>query len=230
VTLSSGGVLSGTPTQSGSFPITVTATNGVSPDATQGFTLTVNGVSPAITSVNKTTFTQGHSGTFTVTATGYPVPTFSELGTLPSGITLSSAGVLSGTTDQSGSFPITITATNGWAPDATQSFTLTVTMLFQVTTATLPNATPGQAYGPVPLDSIGSGPNARLKWKKAASLPTGLKVSSTGGLSGVPSLKLPHGSNLPVDLQVTELVVTIQNGKKIKTKTTALKILTLHIN
>ena len=124
------GVLSGTPAAGtgGSYPITITATNGVGPDATQNFTLTVD-QAPAITSGNSTTFTVGAAGTFTVTATGYPAPTFSETGTLPTGVTLNSTtGVLSGTpaAGTGGRYPITITATNGVAPDATQSFTLTV--------------------------------------------------------------------------------------------------------
>ena len=42
------------------------AGNGVSPDATQTFTLTVN-EAPAITSANSTTFTVGTAGSFTVT-------------------------------------------------------------------------------------------------------------------------------------------------------------------
>jgi hypothetical protein len=36
------GALSGTPTATGTFPITFTASNGVSPNAVQSFTLTVN--------------------------------------------------------------------------------------------------------------------------------------------------------------------------------------------
>ena len=122
------GVLAGTPTESGVFPITITASNGVGTDATQSFTLTVSGPTsaPTITSAASTAFTEGSAGTFTVTATGSPAPTFAETGTLPTGVTLSSAGVLSGTPTQSGSFPIMITASNGISPDATQSFTLTV--------------------------------------------------------------------------------------------------------
>jgi hypothetical protein len=42
VTLASSGVLSGTPEQDGTFSIVVTAANGVSPDATQDFTLLVS--------------------------------------------------------------------------------------------------------------------------------------------------------------------------------------------
>ena len=122
------GVLAGTPTVSGSFPITITANNGVGTPATQSFTLTVNGTgtAPTITSLASTTFTKGTAGTFTVTATGSPAPTFTETGALPSGVTLTAGGLLSGTPTVTGSFPITITAANGVTPNATQSFTLTV--------------------------------------------------------------------------------------------------------
>src|SRR6266849_5519927 len=125
-------VLSGTPTVSGTFPITFTATNSTLPNATQSFTLTVNpapivGVAPAITSLISTTFTVGTAGTFTVTATGTPAPTLSETGSLPAGVTFNTTThVLSGTPTVSGTFPITFTATNGTLPNAMQSFTLTV--------------------------------------------------------------------------------------------------------
>jgi hypothetical protein len=122
------GVLSGTPAAGtgGTYTLHFTAHNGVGSDANQTFTLTV-GQAPAITSANNTTFTQGSAGTFTATATGFPNPTFSETGVLPFGVTFTSAGVLSGTPTVFGSFPITITASNGVGTAATQSFTLTVT-------------------------------------------------------------------------------------------------------
>ena len=231
VTLNGGGVLSGTPTQSGSFPITITATNTVLPDAMQDFTLTVtpSGIAPIITSANQSTFTQGQPGIFTVSAMGSPSPTFSETGTLPSGITLSSAGLLSGMTTQSGSFHFTIDATNGVSPDATQSFTLTVTQLFQIYTSSLSNATPGVAYGPMQLQEIGQAAGATLKWKKAGTLPKGLKVVG-GYLEGTPSLKLAHNLNLSVPVQVTEKWVAISGRIKTKHSMTVTKILILHIN
>jgi hypothetical protein len=68
------------------------------------------------------------AGSFTVTATGFPAPTFTKTGTLPAGVTLTSTGKLSGTpvAGAAGSYPITITASNGVGSNATQSFTLTV--------------------------------------------------------------------------------------------------------
>ena len=86
------------------------------------------GIAPTFTSANSTTFTVGTAGNFNVAANGAPGPTFSFTGTLPTGVTLSAAGVLSGTpaAGTGGTYPITITANNGIAPNAMQSFTLTV--------------------------------------------------------------------------------------------------------
>ncbi|MEP7284192.1 MAG: putative Ig domain-containing protein [Chloroflexota bacterium] len=123
------GVLSGTPpTSTGSpFAITITATNGTLPDATQSFTLTVT-QAPVFTSANMTTFHVGTAGTFTVTATGNPTPTFSATG-VPSWATFNpTTGILSGKPLNSvGSpFAVTLTAANGVLPNTTQNFTLTV--------------------------------------------------------------------------------------------------------
>ena len=129
--------LSGTPTARGTYPLTLTAANGVLPNATQSFTLTVNQATqaPAITSGTSTTFTVGQLGSFTVTTTGSPTPTVSESGALPSGVTFTDNGngtaTLSGTPTAAGTYPLTLTAANGVLPNATQSFTLTVNQATQ---------------------------------------------------------------------------------------------------
>jgi hypothetical protein len=62
-----------------------------------------------------------------VRATGAPAPTLSESGALPSGIAFTPAtGLLAGTPTNTGTFALQLTAKNGVAPDATQSFTLSV--------------------------------------------------------------------------------------------------------
>ncbi len=114
--------------------------------ASTGVSHTVN-QAPTITSANSTTFTQGTFGNFPVTATGFPSTfTFSFSGTLPTGVTLSSAGVLSGAPTASGSFPITITASNGISPSGTQSFTLKVN---PSATSALKFSPPTLAFGTV---------------------------------------------------------------------------------
>ena len=93
----------------------------------------VQGQAPGFTSASSATFVEGVPGSFEVTATGAPEPTFSAIGPLPAGVAFEDAtGHLSGTPRTSGRFPITITATNGNGPAATQRFTLTVTGLLSV--------------------------------------------------------------------------------------------------
>ncbi len=126
--------LAGTPNPGtgGIYNLVFAASNGFAAGegspvgATQNFTLTVN-EAPAITSANSVTFTEGNFGTFTASATGFPAPTLSATGALPSGVTFTN-GVLSGTPNAgtAGNYPITITASNGVGSDAQQSFTLTV--------------------------------------------------------------------------------------------------------
>jgi hypothetical protein len=82
---------------------------------------------PVMTSSDHTTFAKGSPGTFTVHATGLPAPTYTETGVLPAGVTLDPAsGVLSGSAQTDGVFPVTMRAHNSSGPDAIQAFTLTV--------------------------------------------------------------------------------------------------------
>src|SRR5205814_606233 len=131
--------LSGTPVagSEGVYFLTITAANGTLPNAVQLFTLTVRDTAPvlhapAIISPASTTFTAGTEGTFTVHTTGVPTATLSLTGTQPSWLSFidntDGTATLTGIPDpgSNASYAFTITATNGVAPDATQSFTLFV--------------------------------------------------------------------------------------------------------
>ncbi len=191
VTLSSGGLLSGTPAAGtgGTYSIEIDATNGISPDGTQSFTLTVD-QAPVITSANSTTFVVGSSGSFTVTtATGtYPATTtFSETGALPSGVTLSSGGLLSGTpaAGTGGTYSIVIDAGNGVSPDGTQNFTLTVDQAPVITCANSTTFTVGASGSFTVTTAVGTNPNATFT--ETGALPSGVTLSSSGLLSGTPA-------------------------------------------
>jgi hypothetical protein len=198
------GALSGTPAANtgGTYPITITAHNGIGADATQSFTLTVD-QAPVITSGNSTTFSVGSNGTFTVKATGFPVPTFSETGALPAGVTLNSTtGVLSGTpgAGTQGSYPITITAQNGTAPNATQGFTLTVNLAPVITSANNTTFAVGVG-GTFTVTATGS---PAPTFSETGALPSGVTLNSTTGvLSGTPAAGT--GGSYPI-------TITAQNG------------------
>ncbi len=129
--------LGGVPTSTGTYALTITATNSQG-TATQEFTLKVGtDVPSAITSTNTITFKLQTAGTFTVTATGSPTPKLSEAGALPNGVTftdnLNGTATVAGTPTVDGSYPFTITASNGFGTNATQKFYLVVSRTSETT-------------------------------------------------------------------------------------------------
>jgi hypothetical protein len=138
----------------GLVPVSATfaGTGSLTPaTATDSFAVTAatvvgGGAAPAITSAASTTFTVGTAGSFAVVATGSPAPTLAESGPLPSGVTFDpGTGLLAGTPAAGtvASYPITLTAANGVAPDATQTFTLHVVKANTTTTLAAVPAHPG---------------------------------------------------------------------------------------
>ncbi len=127
LSLSSGGVLSGTPTGFGTFTFTVKAadTNGCMGD--RQYTLPI---CPIIT-VNPATLPNGTVGmpyNQTLTATGGAAPySFAvTAGALPPGLSLSSAGQLSGTPSTGGTFNFTVTVTDASGCTGTRNYGLTI--------------------------------------------------------------------------------------------------------
>ena len=181
--------LAGTPAAGtgGVYTVQITASNGVGTNAAQSFTLTVNQAT-AITSASSTTFTAGTAGSFAVTATGYPAPTFTEIGALPTGVTLTSAGVLSGApaAGTGGVYTIQITASNGVGTNAVQSFTLTVGQAPAITSAASTTFTTSAA-GSFTVTTTGY-PASTLS--ESGTLPTGITFTSNGNgtatLAGAP--------------------------------------------
>lgn len=202
------GTLAGTPAAGtgGSYPITLTASNGVSPDATQSFTLTVT-EAPSITSADHATFTAGSAGTFTVTTTGHPGASLSESGALPSGVTFTDNGdgtaTLAGTpgAGTGGTYAITITASNGVSPDATQSFTLTVGQAPAITSADHTTFSAGSA-GSFTVTSTGFGTPAL---SESGALPSGVTFTDNGDgtatLAGTPAAGT--GGSYPITITAT---------------------------
>lgn len=201
VTLAANGTLSGTPAAAtgGTYSLSIVAANGISPNATQAFTLTVN-QAPAITSANNRTFTAGVADSFTVTTTGFPQRTISiTAGTLPSGVTLTDNGngtaTIAGTTTAAGASVVTLTASNGVNPAATQSFTLNVSpaAASRFTVAAPSSATAGAAFGVVvtaldPFDNVAAGYRGTVRFTSTdpgGSVTLPANYTFTAGDNGV---------------------------------------------
>jgi hypothetical protein len=148
-------------------------------------------IPPTIVGPDTATFTEGTAATpVQVTSVGgYRPITYSETGELPSGVTLSSSGVLSGTPGWvAGQFPFTITATDASGNVGSEDFVLTVApspVPHITTTSPLPAAKLGVAYS-VTLTATGG--TTPYRWDIISSgLPQGLRLDhKTGTISGTP--------------------------------------------
>gem|GEM_PF-1541934 len=191
MSISSGGSLSGTPSAAGSFfpQFTVTDSNGTVKSVS--LSLTINAPPPSITgptslsgatvgiAYGPVTFTAtGGTGSYTWSATG-----------LPSGLVLSSGGVLSGTpgAGTAGDYNLQVTVKDSSNATASVNLSLTVNAAatpLSIATSSLAPGAVGTAYGPVQLTANGG--TGGYSWS-ATGLPNGLALSSSGVLSGTPA-------------------------------------------
>ncbi len=186
--LSTGGVLSGTPTQAGSFLITVKVTDANGCTGTSAtYALVI--ACQTITVTNPATSTGAVNTAFSQTFTqsdGIGTTSFSTVSTLPTGVTLSSGGVLSGTPTQTGSFPITVNATdsNGCMGTGTL-YTLAIScQTITVTNPATATGTVNAAFSQTFTQTGGVG--TAVFSLNSGTLPTGLTLSTGGVLSGTP--------------------------------------------
>ncbi|GLQ45169.1 hemagglutinin [Dyella lipolytica] len=190
LSLSSSGVLSGTPTTSGAVSFSVTATD------THGFTSTAQAysftISPPLTLAGSTlsAATVGASYNTTISASGGSAPyTYAVTsGVLPAGLSLNTTtGAVSGTPTAGGTFNFTVTATDANSATASGSFSLTVSApTMSLAPTSLPNATQNVAYSQNITASNGTAPYTYAV--TAGALPAGVSLSSAGTLSGTPTV------------------------------------------
>ena len=185
ISLSSNGSLSGTPTATGAFPITIRATTG-SGTLDLNTTLTINQAPTPSDSVIVSTGTSGTPYSDQFAATGFPTPTYAVTsGALPTGVTLdANTGAIAGTPTVGGAFAFTITASNGiGSAHSFGSKTITVTAAPTWTTSSLPNATVGVSYSNV---FVASGYPVPTYSRVSGNQPPGLNLNTNGTLSGTP--------------------------------------------
>lgn len=189
------GLLDGTPSATGTFPFDVTASNGVLPNDTNPFSLTI-AAAPAAPIITGPTspLPNGTEGTAypstNFTATGAATITWSITGgAQPPGLALSTAGVYSGTSTAAGAYTFTVTATNGVPPDASANYQHTIVLPATPPVITGPASplSPGTVGSAYSAAFVASG-TTPITWGFTGTLPTGMSLnSSTGAYTGAPS-------------------------------------------
>jgi hypothetical protein len=189
-------VVSGTPTQAGTFTFDPEVTDSsMPPDSLSGpVTLTVNPAAAAPLTVSTTSLPDAGNGVdydVQLTAAGgiAPYSWAVESGSLPPGFHLLTDGEIQGSyaqlTSVTSTFTVQVTDSGSPAQTATQQLTLTAYGPPAITTTALPDATAGTAYSGQLTESGGDPP---ITWKlNGGQLPPGLTLTAAGVVSGTPT-------------------------------------------
>jgi Putative Ig domain len=226
---SANGVLSGTPNVAGTYNFTIALSDVSTLTATVTQAYTVN-ISPTVSTTSlpngiagtaynqQLTYSGGSGGVFTITS-----------GSLPTGLTLSPSGAITGTpalATAGNSYKFSVTVTIGSASSAILSLTITIDALPIVTTTALPSGNIGIPYSQQLNYTGGSG--VAPTWAiTAGSLPAGSGLTlnpTTGVISGTPTAATTYNFSVavtvgtqtsaaqPLTLVINSLVITSGNS------------------
>ncbi len=182
------GVISGTPTRTGSFDFTVLVRDRNNQSANRGFRIAV-GPGLTITTESLPGAVAGVAYTASISAAGGEAPySWTVSGNLPDGLLLNGAtGLISGTPSRAGSYDFTAVARDRNNLSVMKAFRITVGagLTLTITTESLPGAVTGVAYSATISAVGGEGP---YTWTVTGNLPDGLTLNETTGvISGMPS-------------------------------------------
>jgi prepilin-type N-terminal cleavage/methylation domain-containing protein len=195
------GLISGTPTASGSFAVVVRATDGFGLFGDAAFTWTINPGVQVTTPSNRT----GEVGlavmSLQIVASGGTTPYSWSATGLPPGLSINSSGRISGTPTAAGTYSsVMVTVTDALTGTATtNAFTWTIAAPVAVASPiTAQTSADGTA---VSIQAAPSGGVSPYTWS-ISSLPPGLAMDSAGRISGTPT----QGSRWLTTLTVTDAV------------------------
>jgi large repetitive protein len=192
ISLSSSGLLSGTPTQSGQYDFWVTMQDQLggggwcadTKSTERQFEITVvQGLQIVQTQARLTPgqLTQPYSLQFSANGGGSPTWAVAS-GALPAGLSLTAAGLLSGTPTAAGDYSFQIKVADGSRSD-TQTYSITVVEPLKIN-AKAPSGELGKAYS---LQLAAGGGRSPYAWT-ASNLPAGLSLDQASGIvSGSPT-------------------------------------------
>jgi hypothetical protein len=186
LSLTGEGLLSGSAGGSGSFGFRFLVSDAGGRSVAIGCTLPVDRAAWGLTSCPLPDATTGIDYSATLRASGGIEPYyFRTTSMLPTGVTLTTSGLVSGRPRQPGSFPMTVTVIDSGGHTATQPCQMTVnpSALRIAGTCPLPVAKVGSPYS---QQFTATGGAAPYSFRVDGRLPSGLTLATNGILSGTP--------------------------------------------
>ena len=191
MSLSAGGVISGTPTAApGTYNFTVRASDTYSCVVSKAFSLAVSCPTLTFSPATLASAVQYSAYSRTITASGGTSSyTYSIIaGALPTGLSMSSAGIITGTTSVApGTFNFTVRAIDANNCSNTQAYALVVACpAIALSPSSLSGPIVGTAYS---ASVTASGGTSSYTYSvSAGTLPPGLSLASaTGAITGIPT-------------------------------------------
>jgi subtilisin family serine protease/uncharacterized membrane protein len=190
LSLSSTGMISGTPITAGTFDFTLSATNFAGSDKRAlNIVITSMNVPPMIITPSLPRGGYWYPYYQTLSANGTsPIAWSLDSGNMPDGLSLSSSGEISGIPHETGTFDIVVRAANS-AGSNTKALSIEVDFLFSIEypptifKSTLSGGAVGFSY----IQTLSA--STRSLWSiESGKLPDGLILSNDGVISGIPSI------------------------------------------
>jgi len=189
--LGAGGTLSGTPSVAGTFNPTFSVTDSAAPNQAADRALAIAVAPPPLAITTASPLSSGSVGVAysqnLSAAGGSPAYNWSlASGTLPSGLSLSTAGSISGIPSASGTSVFVVMVTDSASVTTTKNLSLTIAAALNITTASpLPPAIVGIAYS---QNLAAAGGLPPYTWSlTSGALPSGITLTSGGTLIGTPT-------------------------------------------
>jgi hypothetical protein len=186
LTLAGSGSISGTPTATGASTFTLKLTDHLGGFASQNYSLTIAGPQVIITTPSLPDVEVGQPINRTMAASGTPPYAWSiSSGALPAGVTMNSAGVISGAATAAGPVTVGILVTDGSGSTYGKSFFFMVQPPVAITTTSVAAGQVNQSYNQTLAATGGIG---AYTWNSyGGSLPPGMILTAGGVLAGTPT-------------------------------------------
>lgn len=193
------GVISGTPTATGTFPVTITVVDALGGTDSASYSVIIN----PLPSITTSSLPDGERAVAysTVLDADNGTPPYSWAGSgLPAGLSIDpGTGELSGTPTVFGPFSITVTVTDVAGASVSRILSLTLHQEPTIGAGTLPDWTVDRAYPNTQINA--SGGNGTYTFTSTA-LPSGLSLGTSSGII----------SGTPTAAGTTNFTVTIQDS------------------